>query len=136
MKTEIEKVSYIIAKQIFANFQEQGLELDIDTVCLSLKEASEGKEEQISNEEAQEVMGAFYQKRQATLQAEASKVGEANIAEGQAFLADNAKQDDVITTESGLQYRVLKEGEGDKALATDTVETHIHKITKFIKSKR
>merc|ERR1712093_217499 len=54
----------------------------------------------------------------------ASKMAEENIAKGEAFLAENGQKEGVITTESGLQYEVMAEGEGASPVATDTVKVH------------
>ena len=58
-----------------------------------------------------------------------AKVGEENLAKGEKFLADNAKKEGVITTESGLQYRVISEGTGEKPAATDKVKVHYRGTT-------
>ncbi|WP_375749500.1 FKBP-type peptidyl-prolyl cis-trans isomerase [Vibrio sp. HN007] len=55
------------------------------------------------------------------------KVADVNFAEGQAFLAENAKKEGVMTTESGLQYLILQEGSGDThPKSTDMVKVHYH----------
>lgn len=56
-----------------------------------------------------------------------NKVGEENFAAGQAFLLENGKQEGVVTTESGLQYKILVKGEGtEKPTTSNTVKVHYH----------
>ena len=55
---------------------------------------------------------------------EQAVIGEKNLTEGKAFLEENAKDPDVITTESGLQYKIITTGDGKQPKATDTVTTH------------
>ncbi|MEE2820313.1 MAG: FKBP-type peptidyl-prolyl cis-trans isomerase, partial [Pseudomonadota bacterium] len=63
-------------------------------------------------------------KVRAEQQRQVEAMSEANLKSGEAFLADNAKQDGVTVTASGLQYKVLSEGSGDSPKATDTVKVH------------
>lgn len=58
-----------------------------------------------------------------------AKVGEENLAKGEKFLAENATKEGIITTESGLQYRIINEGNGDKPAATDKVKVHYRGTT-------
>ncbi|KHD25546.1 peptidylprolyl isomerase [Vibrio caribbeanicus] len=56
-----------------------------------------------------------------------NKAGEENFAAGQAFLLENSKQEGVVTTESGLQYKILVKGEGtEKPTTSNTVKVHYH----------
>ena len=71
----------------------------------------------LTDAEAQAAVESFFQKK-AEEQAGAAK------QEGEAFLAENAKKDGVVTLPSGLQYQVLREGDGRKPSATDQVECH------------
>ena len=124
MNTEKEKVSYIVARQIFDNLSEQKLDLDFEVFTKSILDAAAGKEPAISPAEAQEVMQAFHQKMQAQIQADMAIIAEKNQKEGQEFLAQNAEQDDIHVTESGLQYRIVTEGDGATPTETSTVEVH------------
>ncbi|MYM62152.1 FKBP-type peptidyl-prolyl cis-trans isomerase [Pseudomaricurvus sp. HS19] len=74
---------------------------------------------------AEEINEAF-REIQARLKEQEEKRAEEMSAEGQAFLADNAKKDGVTVTASGLQYEILVEGSGDKPTASSTVRTHYH----------
>ena len=69
-------------------------------------------------------MQGFQQAQAARQQEEAQKSGEANKAVGEAFLAENRTKEGVITTDSGLQYKIMTEGAGAKPAVTDTVEVH------------
>ncbi|MDC8829319.1 FKBP-type peptidyl-prolyl cis-trans isomerase [Alteromonas gilva] len=74
--------------------------------------------------EIQQLAQAGEQAMQAKQQELASKMAAENLEKGTAFLAENAKKEGVITTESGLQYEVITEGEGESPVATDTVKVH------------
>jgi len=65
-------------------------------------------------------------KMQEKMQAEKGKLGAENIVKGKAFLEANSKKEGVKVTESGLQYRVLKEGDGAMPKNSDTIEAHYH----------
>ncbi|MGR9100293.1 MAG: FKBP-type peptidyl-prolyl cis-trans isomerase [Gammaproteobacteria bacterium] len=58
-----------------------------------------------------------------------AKSAEENLAEGTAFLSENAKNPEVVTTESGLQYLVINEGDGAKPFASDSVTVHYQGTT-------
>lgn len=73
-----------------------------------------------------EQINAAFREIQARLQAAEAEKAQTLAADGQAFLAENAKKDGVTVTASGLQYEVLVAGEGEKPTATSTVRTHYH----------
>jgi FKBP-type peptidyl-prolyl cis-trans isomerase FklB len=77
------------------------------------------KEPKITGADAQKVIQDFFKKQQA-------KASESVIEEGEKFLIDNAKRNEVTTLESGLQYEILKTGEGPKPSLNDQVTTHYH----------
>ncbi|NMH61406.1 FKBP-type peptidyl-prolyl cis-trans isomerase [Alteromonas ponticola] len=96
--------------------------LTIDAVVEGLRNAFDGQEQQVSNDQLRDAFGAIHQR----MQAEKAEMNKTVIAENEAFLADNAKRDDVSVTESGLQYEVIEAGEGDKPKADSTVRVHYH----------
>ncbi|WP_394130604.1 FKBP-type peptidyl-prolyl cis-trans isomerase [Shewanella maritima] len=96
--------------------------IEISAVQAGLADAFEGKESQVSMEDLQ---AAFTEISRRLQEAQEAKAAEAS-AEGEAFLAENAKREEVIVTESGLQYEVLVQGEGDKPNHESTVRTHYH----------
>ena len=78
----------------------------------------------LGDAEAQQIVQEFFAKQEEKQKAEAAEKGKAAKQDGEKFLAENGKKEGVITTASGLQYQVLREGNGQSPKATDTVECH------------
>ncbi len=120
-KTEKEKVSYIIGTSIGKDLKKQGIDVDGDALVRGLKDALSGAQSAITDQDVQETMKVFRQELAAKKQAETKKSVEENKKQEEAFLAENAKKEGVRTLPSGLQYKVLKEGPGEKPTLNDTV---------------
>ena len=121
-KSDKKKVSYGIGVDIGRNFKRLGLDVDLDVLAKGLKDAYAGKKLDLSEDELRTVMNA-YKAEMMQKQAEAIKsVGETNKKAGEAFLADNAKKEGVVTLPSGLQYKIVKKGDGKLPTETDIVE--------------
>ena len=99
-------------------------ELNIDDFAQAIKDVISGSELKVDNAEAQTLVQNFFQEQEAKQQAAAAEAGKVAKAAGEAFLAENGKKDGVVTLPSGLQYQVLKEGDGKKPSATDQVVCH------------
>lgn len=121
-----EKISYIIGRDMAANFKKQGLEVDPEIFLQGFKEALSGKESQLKPEEVQAAMMALQQEMQVRQSANQGQAAEANKKEGEAFLAQNKTKEGVVTLPSGLQYQVLQEGSGASPGPSDKVTTHYH----------
>ena len=118
--SEMEKVSYSLGVSIATNVKSQGLEqVDYESLANAFKDVFENNQLQISENEANMVLQDYFGKL-------ANKKKEANIEAGKNFLNENAQRDGVTTTESGLQYEVLKEGTGNLPKETDKVTVHYH----------
>ncbi|GAA4876199.1 FKBP-type peptidyl-prolyl cis-trans isomerase [Ferrimonas pelagia] len=118
-----QKVSYGVGRQMGEQLSSQSFEgVDIAAVQAGLADAMNGVDSAVAQEELQEAFAVISQRMQ---EAAAAKAKEA-AAEGDAFLAENAKRDDVTVTESGLQIEVLTQGEGEKPTAESTVRCHYH----------
>jgi FKBP-type peptidyl-prolyl cis-trans isomerase FklB len=124
LKTEMEKVSYIIGTQIAQSFKTQGIEIVLEPLISGLKDALAGKELALSQQESQKVMMAFQQRLMAKRTAERAQQASKNLAEGQAFLEANKTKEGVKALPSGLQYKVITEGTGETPTAEDKVRTH------------
>ena len=121
LKSEKDKVSYSIGLNIGNNFKSQSVDINPDILAKGIKDALSGSKPLMTETEIQETMAAF-QKEMNAKQAERIKaLGEKNKKEGETFLAENKKKDGVKTTASGLQYKIIKAGNGAKPKATDTV---------------
>lgn len=113
----MDKVSYALGMSIGHQLQQMSAtELNIDDFAQAIKDVF-AAQAQLTDAEAQTAVQTFFQQK-AEEQAAAAK------AEGENFLAENAKKPGVKTLPSGLQYEVLREGNGRKPSATDEVECH------------
>jgi len=121
-KTEKDKVNYGIGVSVGRNIKQQGVEVDVDMVVKGLKDELSGKKLLMSEDELRKTMTAFQQNLRQKQIEEIKKAALDNKQEGDAFLADNKKKEGVVTLPSGLQYTILKAGEGKKPATEDTVE--------------
>ena len=126
LESEIDKVSYLIGRNIGGSMRNDGLELNLAALVAGLTEGMDDKESRISDADAATIMASFQQKMQAEQAAKAAKAGGANAEAGAKFLAENKQRGGVKVTASGLQYEILKAGEGPKPGASDTVSVHYH----------
>lgn len=122
--TDAQKVSYAIGLDIGTNFKQQGIEVDAATLAQGVTDAISGATPKLTQEQMQEVMMALQQSLQAKRMQQMRDAGAKNIELGNAYREANGKKDGVKTTESGLQYEVLTEGDGAKPGPTDTVKVH------------
>ena len=121
----MDKLSYALGIGIGSQLAGMGAkELDIDDFAQAIKDVISGSDLKVDNAEAQTLVQNFFQEQEAKQQAAAAEAGKAAKAAGEAFLAENGKKDGVVTLPSGLQYQVLKEGNGKKPSATDQVVCH------------
>ena len=112
----MDKLSYSLGLGIGRQLSQLGAKnINIDDFAQSIKDALSGKEPAVSDEEAQQIVNEFFVEQEKVKSAAAK-------AEGENFLAENGKKDGVVTLPSGLQYTVLREGNGKRPSATDTVE--------------
>ena len=123
LDSEIAKVSYGIGANIGSRFGDD-LPLDVDAFSAGVRDALEGNELKMSEEDIMATLQSYQQKQLAARQEEAEAEGQKNLEEAKAFFAENAEKEGVQTTESGLQYIVVEAGDGDKPSADDTVEVH------------
>jgi FKBP-type peptidyl-prolyl cis-trans isomerase FklB len=123
-KTDAAKASYIMGHQTVTNFKKNGADVDVDAFVNGMKDSQKGTESVFSPAETQKVMEDFQKQVQTKRAALQEKEGKANKADGVKFLETNKSKPGVKVTASGLQYKVIKEGNGPKPSASDTVTTH------------
>lgn len=121
VETEVDTVALSLGYSIGANLSQQFADVNAELVAQGIVAAFEGEENPLfaSNEEADMAIRAY-------LKGASDRAAVTNIAEGEAFLAENAKKDGVQVTESGLQYEVMVQGDGEKPVAESTVKVHYH----------
>lgn len=129
LDTQEKKVSYIIAEDMAKRLESQDVKLEPQVVLMALDDVAKGRESRLSDEDKQQVIAVFQEKMQAKQQemlakqeSEFKAQAEKNLAEGKAFLEENAKKEGVVTTDSGLQYKIITPGSGDTPSADSTVE--------------
>ena len=122
--TEEQKTSYALGMNIMGNLAELPIEIDVESVIAAIKDVSAGKETALKVEEYHKYMQEFQRKVQQAGQQAVAKAAENNKKAGAEFLAENAKKEGVKVTASGLQYRVITEGSGNKPAATSKVKVH------------
>ena len=113
-------IGYNFGQQIAANTDS----LDLNVIIKGMKEGYSGSAEALTAEERMAAMKSFSKRRQEEMIAKQSEMQEKNQKAGEAFLAENKEKEGVVTLESGLQYKVITEGEGKQPSETDTVKVH------------
>jgi FKBP-type peptidyl-prolyl cis-trans isomerase len=121
LKTDKDRTSYAIGMEMGKGVKAQGFDVDADILIRGFRDAVGDKPSLISDEELRDIMTKLQtevrQKQQAAQQAAADE----NKAKGEAFLAENAKKEGVVSLPDGLQYKVVSAGSGKKPAETDTV---------------
>ena len=124
LDTTEERLSYGIAYGLGERLKGDGVPLDVPAFSAGLKDSFDGTPAKLSQEEIGKEMQAFQQQQSTKQEAKMQEVAEKNIAEGAAFLAENATREGVVVLESGLQYLVVEAGDGPLPKESDTVEVH------------
>ncbi|MFV0472394.1 MAG: FKBP-type peptidyl-prolyl cis-trans isomerase [Paludibacteraceae bacterium] len=116
----MDKVSYALGLNLGNNLLNSGVEnIDIEKFSRGIKDVMEQKEPEISYQEAQTIINDYFQKLQSATSEKAKK-------EGDIFLNENKKRGGVTTLPSGLQYEIIKKGDGNIPKASDKVKVHYH----------
>ncbi|MFH2067902.1 MAG: FKBP-type peptidyl-prolyl cis-trans isomerase [Candidatus Omnitrophota bacterium] len=124
LNTQKEKVSYGIGVNIAKSFKPQGIEIDVEALVKGLRDAFSGGKLLMTEDEIQATMRQFQIELNQKQAQGAKAVSTENKKEGAAFLAGNKTKPGVVTLPSGLQYKILKAGNGKKPIGSDTVECH------------
>ena len=121
-----DKISYSIGYDLGKNFKEQGIEITADLVASGIKDALSGAKTALTDEEMENILKGFQMELQAKRTEAMNKEAEKANVENQKFFEENGKKEGVITTASGLQYKILssKNDSGKSPKATNTVKVH------------
>jgi FKBP-type peptidyl-prolyl cis-trans isomerase FklB len=124
LKDDKAKESYSVGYQFGQNLKKMETDLDAEILSAAIQDGLSGKESRLSDEEMRAAVAKLREKTVAAMHASIKEQAQKNLAEGEKFLAENKTKEGVKTTESGLQYKVIKEGEGASPKAGDTVTVH------------
>ncbi len=123
-QTKQEMISYSIGMDVGESFLKQKLDLLPEFVAEGIEHGLSGQEPLLPKEQRDSLMNVFQEEMMNKQASDRQALGEKNKIEGEAFLAANKEKEGVITTPSGLQYKVIVEGKGPIPKADDVVETH------------
>lgn len=128
--SQADPVGYFLGMSVGQQMGQQGFQSKDFTgagFAAGINDALAGKDAALTDEQMQAVaekIESILRSRQEEMMSEMRKVGAANLEKSNLFLEENSKKDGVTTLESGLQYQVLRAGEGQSPTATDTVRVH------------
>jgi len=122
LETDKEKLSYALGVYFSQGFTQQNIDVDNDAFLLAVKDTLNNSPLKMSQAEIQETLSQYQKK----LAAERQSIAEQNKSAGEKFLEENAKKEGVVTLDNGLQYKVIKEGSGEKPTVDSNVKVHYH----------
>lgn len=114
-----DSASYGLGVLVAQNFKSQNIEINAELLQKGFNEVMKGDKTPISDMQANSLIQKYMQREQ-------SKAFEPNRLAGEKFLADNKTKEGVVTLPSGLQYQIIKAGDGPKPASSDKVKTHYH----------
>lgn len=114
----MDKFSYAIGLGIGQNLASMGARgINVEDFAQAVKDVLDGNKTAITHTEARDIVNKFFAEVEEKMNAE-------NISKGKAFLEENKKKPNIVTLPSGLQYEIIKPGNGKKPKATDRVRCH------------
>ena len=125
METSFDKLSYALGLSMGNNFKASGIEsINIQDFADGVAAVYYGSQPKMTYDDAKAEIQRFFTELEAKQKAASEAMAAVNAKAGEDFLAENGKRVEVKTTASGLQYEVLKEGEGPQPTAADQVVVH------------
>ncbi|MEN8136000.1 MAG: FKBP-type peptidyl-prolyl cis-trans isomerase [Thermodesulfobacteriota bacterium] len=124
LKTFTDKVSYVLGIDIGTSLRETKTEINFDALYRGIEDIMNERDLMLDPEQIEALKLEFAQKLQQEYAARIEEAGQKNLAEGEAFLKENKDKDGIVTTVSGLQFKVITEGDGPLPAATDRVKVH------------
>lgn len=131
LKTLNDRFSYAYGADLAEKFKLEGIELNVEVMASAMQDVFVGDGNKMSKGEIASTMEIYRKVHLKKKEEERAIAGEKNKIEGAVFLAENAKKDAVITTESGLQYKIINKGNGGPS-PTEDDEVKVNYRGKFI----
>jgi FKBP-type peptidyl-prolyl cis-trans isomerase FklB len=124
LETLNQRLSYIVGENMATQFKNDGIDLDTDALVLAVNDVMAGNPSQLTEDVKRSTVEEIQKLSQAQQAEKNAAVSQKNLADGVAYLAENSTNDDVTTTDSGLQYKTLVAGDGETPKASDQVTVH------------
>lgn len=124
LTTDTQKLSYALGLDIGSYFKTLGQDLDLEIINSAMIDSYKGNKPLLSQEETAQIQQQFAQKQQEKQIKETVDMIAKNNKVAEDFLKENGVKEGIVTTESGLQYKILTPAEGVKPKAEDTVKVH------------
>ena len=124
LESQEQKVGYSFGQMFGRRLSDNMPDIDINSFILGLRDVYGKKDAKMTEEEISKTIQAYQKEQQEKQMAARKELADKNLAAGQAYMKANAAKEGVKVTESGLQYKVIKEGQGESPKATDKVEVH------------
>ncbi|MBR9805247.1 FKBP-type peptidyl-prolyl cis-trans isomerase, partial [bacterium] len=124
LATDAEKLSYTIGVSMGKNLKAAEITVDETHFMAGFNDVVNDAEIRVSDEEGRQLLMAFKEEQYQKQVAKVKALAEENAAASTAFIAENGQKEGVVTLDSGLQYKVVTEGDGKKPAASDTVTVH------------
>lgn len=124
LDSTLEQASYAVGVDLANNLQMQGINLDTDAFLLGLRDSLTAQNLKLTAEQMQTALARFQEELELSRNTELQALAEQNLAKGEAFLAENALKEGIVTLPSGLQYRIIEQGEGPNPNTDDVIIAH------------
>ncbi|WP_419420943.1 FKBP-type peptidyl-prolyl cis-trans isomerase N-terminal domain-containing protein [Legionella sp. D16C41] len=121
LSSDMDKLSYSIGADLGRNFKKQGIDISPNAMAKGLQDGMSGGQLLLTDDQMKDVLNKFQKDLMAKRNAEFNKKAEDNKAKGESFLNQNKAKDGVVTLPSGLQYKVIETGKGNKPSKDDMV---------------
>lgn len=121
LNSDMDKLSYSIGADLGKNFKKQGIEVSPAAMAKGLQDGMNGGQLLLTEDQMKEVLNKFQKDLMAKRNAEFTKKSDENKAKGETFLSQNKGKEGVVTLPSGLQYKIIENGNGSKPAKEDTV---------------
>jgi FKBP-type peptidyl-prolyl cis-trans isomerase len=124
LKTFADKISYVLGQEIGNGFKESPTDINLELFMRGIKDSIDDQKSLLDPDEANQIKQEFSRQVQESRAKRIAAISEKNQQVEAAFMSENKNKEGVVTTESGLQYMVLKKGDGSKPTRSDTVTVH------------
>lgn len=122
LESEEGKLGYSIGYEF--GMESRQWDVDMEAVIQAVRDAHDEREPRVAQEEMRQVLTAFNERMRAERMEQFQQLAEENQRKADEFLAENAEKNSIVTLPSGIQYRVIEEGDGDRPTLDDTVTVH------------